>query len=186
LDAERMSLGSHCCSSTCFRPWIWTHSCRKPSVCLSFFQHCRFATFYSRFFRLPDGTQVARWYSGCPMVLRLPDGTQDASWYSGCLMVLRLPRDTTPGALVSQNFTATSDPICLHEDRVIRVSSGRPGFSSSQLDKKRRNKGQVLRYSLFSLTAILLLRRTRGGRGPALASSYPHATYSKFRHDILG
>jgi hypothetical protein len=160
-----MSLASHCCSSTCFRPWIWTHSCRRPSVCLSFFQHCRFATFYSRFLRLPDGTQVAR-------------------WYSGCLMVLRLPQDTTPGALVSQNFTATSDPICLHEDRVIRVSSGRPGSSSSQLGKKRRNKGQVLRYSLFSLTAILLLRRT-GGRGPVLVSSYPHATYGKFRHDIL-
>jgi hypothetical protein len=162
-----MSLGSRCCSSTCVSPWIWIRSCRKPSVCLSFFQHCRFATLYLRFLRLPDGTQVA-------------------SWYSGCLMVLRLPRNMPPGALVSQHFTATSDPICLHEDRVIRLSSGRPGSSSSQLGKRRQNKGQVLRYSLFSLTAILLLRRTGGGRGPALASSYPHATYGKFRHDILG
>jgi len=170
------------------RECLWGVTAVQVLVFVPGFGHTRAGSHRSAF--LFSNTVVSqhsiRASFGCPMVLRLPDGTQDASWYSGCLMVLRLPRDTTPGALVSQNFTATSDPICLHEDRVIRVSSGRPGFSSSQLDKKRRNKGQVLRYSLFSLTAILLLRRTRGGRGPALASSYPHATYSKFRHDILG
>lgn len=171
MAAESMSLGSRCCSSACVSPWIWIRSCRKPSVCLFFSntvvsQHSICASF------------------GCLMVLRLPAGSQVASWYSGCLMVLRLPRNMPPGALVSQHFTATSDPICLYEDRAIRVSSGRPGSSSSQLGKKRRNKGQVLCYSLFSLTAILLLRRT-GGRGPVLASSYPHATHGKFRHDIL-
>jgi hypothetical protein len=70
------------------------------------------------------------------MVLRLPDGTQVASWYSGCLMVLRLPRDTTPGALVSQNFTATSDLICLHEDRV-------GSFASHLVDRGPRVLNQV-------------------------------------------
>jgi hypothetical protein len=158
-----------------FVPGIWTHSCRKPSVCLSFFQHCRFATFYSRFLRLPDGTQVARWYSGCLMVLRLPHGAQVASRYDAW----------SPG-LPKLHSHVRSNLSSRRSGRVVRVSSGRPGSSSSQSGKKRRNKGQVLRYSLFSLTAILLLRRTGGGRGPVLVSSYPHATYSKFRHDILG
>jgi hypothetical protein len=128
--------------------------------------------------RLPDGTQVARWYSGCPMVLRMPHGTQVASWCSGCLEIRRLepwsPKTSQPRPIQSV-FTKIGSFASHLVDRGSRV-----------LNKKRRNKGQVLRYSLFSLTAILLLRRTRGGRGPALASSYPHATYSKFRHDILG